>query len=602
MVREVEAKLKGQLKLGPGSKVQINGLKNQKELNGLTGHLLQFDPAKLRWGVKLADGKQVALKMDNLLPVDLDVIKPDDAGYTPPPATPCVESSGTSVDDSTRDRTDEASATSPEQTAEGTTCDTAASPAAADVGEASTPTPGPAIEAKSKDEIEVLANDDDWPVLPTSAATQAKMQSGCWFDGGSAAKRFTEKLHANDKDLVSVCLVPPKRFDDCDVVQICDALKDNSFCTELVASGHPLSSESCELLAQMIGANKVLQILSLGESSLGDGASILAKGLAKNTSLTSLDLEHKGLTTAACKDIAQALADRGALDAAPLVFLKLSRNTAVTGSLSDFAAGPAPAELLLCECALRAEDGVTIGRWVAQGMSKLDVRDNSSWGGEGLENLMTTLLPKTVQTAPSLRSLRLDGCAIGDDGMEVIADACGRGLQLEHLFVERCEITKDGCEMLARGLRGERLHTLSARANVIGDEGCTLLGRCADRLDLSSTSLSGQVLAELGQQPLVSLELFSNPSLGPSVASWWDGLDQSQWQRLEHLDLSGCDMKDEGFERITKALLEKPQLMPALSFLCLGANSLKEDDAKCVRVEELGSARNGKLKVVWQSS
>merc|ERR1719162_2702516 len=99
MVREVEAKLKGQLKLGPGSKVQINGLKNQKELNGLVGHLLKFDPAKLRWGVKLADGKQVALKMDNLLPVDLDVVTPDDALYTPPPVSPCMQ-----AEDSTRDK------------------------------------------------------------------------------------------------------------------------------------------------------------------------------------------------------------------------------------------------------------------------------------------------------------------------------------------------------------------------------------------------------------------------------------------------------------------------------------------------------------------
>jgi len=396
--------------------------------------------------------------------------------------------------------------------------------------------------------------------------------------------------------------VPPKRFDDSDVVQICGALEGNEFCTELVASGHSLSKESCELLAQLLGVNKALRILSLGDSSLGDEACILAKGLAKNTSLTSLDLEHKGLTAGACKAIAQALVDRKTLDAAPLVFLKLSRNTAVTGALSELAAAPAPTELLLCECALGADHGVAIGKWTAQGVAKLDLRDNSSWGSEGLENLMSALLPKTVQAAPCLRTLRLDGCAIGDDGMEVIADSCKRGLQLEELFVERCEITKNGCEMLARGLKGERLQTLSARANVIGDEGCTLLGRCAHRLDLSSTSLSGQVLAELGQQPLVSLELFSNPSLGPSVASWWDSLDHSQWQRLEHLDLSGCEMKDEGFERITRALLDKPQLMPALAFLCLGANNLKEDDEKCVRVEELGSARNGKLKVVWQSS
>ena len=45
---------------------------------------------------------------------------------------------------------------------------------------------------------------------------------------------------------------------------------------------------------------------------------------------------------------------------------------------------------------------------------------------------------------PSLRSLKLDGCAIGDDGLEVIADACERGLEIEELFIERCEITNVG--------------------------------------------------------------------------------------------------------------------------------------------------------------
>merc|ERR1712050_348901 len=115
------------------------------------------------------------------------------------------------------------------------------------------------------------------------------------------------------------------------------------------------------------------------------------------------------------------------------------------------------------------------------------------------EKCMKTLLADD-NSRPKLRCLRLDGCAIGDDGLETLADAFEHGLELEELFIERCEITKVGCTHLEHSLHGRRLRMLSARANVIGDEGCCLLARCAERLDLSSTNLSGQILAELGEQ------------------------------------------------------------------------------------------------------
>lgn len=612
MVRVVEAKLKGQLKLQQGSKVQVHGLEKQKELNGLVGHLLEFDAVKMRWGVELSNGKKVSLKMGNFLPVDADV-------------SPCEPPGGFNATLTEEPPTSDQLGVSGYETAAQesavasdvvSTCEHGAivaepgcAEAADTVSKTGEPVPTPCdADDDTSSQVEAAQeaappaiNDEDWPVLPTSAETAAKMRSGCWFDGGSAAKRFTEQLLANDPALVSVCLVPPKRFNEDDAREICSALEKNECCTELVASGHPLSAETCTRLADLLAANSTLQTLSIGDSTFGGNASTLFAGLAQNISLSSLDLEHKGLTAAAFTSLAQALAARQNLGASPLTSLKLSRNVAVGGALSELSSAAAPAELFLCECALAAEHGENVGRWISHGVQKLDLRDNSRWGSEGLERLMATLLPAKSQSTPLL-TLRLDGCSIGDDGLEVIADACGRGLQLEELFVERCEITQVGCELLEQALRGQRLRTLSARSNVIGDEGCSLLARCAENLDLSSTSLSGQVLTDLGKQPLVSLELFSNPSLGPSIRTWWGSLDSGQWQRLEHLDLSGCELKDEGFECVVSSLMDRLELMPALSFLCLGANSLTEDDAKCERVEELGEARGGKLRVVWQSA
>merc|ERR1712014_264383 len=121
----------------------------------------------------------------------------------------------------------------------------------------------------------------------------------------------------------------------------------------------------------------------------------------------------------------------------------------------------------------------------------------------------------------------------------------------------------------------------------MGDEGCVLLARCAERLDLASTSLSGQVLQVLGEQPLVSLELFSNPALGPSVSTWCSTLDTSQWQRLEFLDLTGCALQDVGFECVCNTLMQRRDLMPSLKHLAIGANDVNEDEAKCNLVDRV---------------
>mmetsp|Transcript_15459 Transcript_15459/g.27417 ORF Transcript_15459/g.27417 Transcript_15459/m.27417 type:complete len:596 (-) Transcript_15459:74-1861(-) len=589
-----QPKLKGVVQMGPGVRVQVQGLQNNQELNGQTGHLLQFDPAKLRWGVELEGGKQVLLKMGNLIPLG-DVApattdeltgqpKPADAPVACDSAVPETVITPADVDKMVAEFAVDRSAGSGSRAA----CEIDCPPEDAAV---------PALDGEGAD--------DNWPVLPTSAETQEKIRSGCWWDGGSAAKRFTEQLRANDPSLVSVVLVPPKRFNDEDAIEICDALEGNEFCRELVASGHSLSSASCERIAAALRSSKSLEVLSVGDSQLGALGSLIFDGLGGNLSLTSLDLEQKGLTAGALCALAEALASRHRLGAPALKSLSLSRNKCLGEALSQLVAAPPPAQLKLCDCALGASHGKLLGEWVARGVEDLDLRDNSGLGGDGLEQMTgvwkdkKSLLPLS---SLSLRVLRLDGCAVGDDGLEAVAEACGGGLPLEELFVERCEITLSGCQLLVDSLRGRRLQTLSARANVIGDEGCTLLGHCAEKLDLSSTSLSGQVLPTLGEQPLVALELFSNPSLGPSVGNWCSSLKPSHWQRLDYFDLSGCCLKDEGFTCVCNTLLEQPDLMPSLTFLCMGANDVKDDDAACELVERLGASRAGRLRVVWQNT
>eukprot|EP00931_Biecheleriopsis_adriatica_P103200 TRINITY_DN78065_c0_g1_i1.p1 TRINITY_DN78065_c0_g1~~TRINITY_DN78065_c0_g1_i1.p1 ORF type:complete len:576 (-),score=118.78 TRINITY_DN78065_c0_g1_i1:41-1744(-) len=561
-------KLKGVIQLARGTKVQVTGLQGSKELNGLIGHLLEFDAAKMRWGVELEGGKRVLLKISNLIPLNSEI----------------------------------SAATVDEQTGAPKPMDTGASYPSAATNELDkvTPQESEVSVVASKENACVGAiegNDESWPVLPTSTDTAKKMQSGCWFDGGSAARRFTEQLRVNDPTLHSVVLVPPKRFNDEDAKEIAESFEGNTFCKELIASGHSLSLESCERLAQMLRKTESLQLFSVGDSTLGDEASILFRALAENSSVTSIDLEKKGLTLSACSSLAEALRAR---NCKRLASLRLSSNRGIGDALAELAEkAPAPLQLTLCDCALNSRHAKSLGLWVSGGVENLDLRDNSGLGGEGLDNLLTALGTSPVQ----LTCLNLTGCAIGNDGLEAIAEACRGQLQnLEDLLFERCEVSSEGCRMLSGALAGRRLRKISARANVIGDEGCAVLAYCARSLDLSATSLSGEVLTRLAEQPLQDLELFSNPALGPSVATWCDALKAEQWQQLEYLDLSGCCLKDEGFRCICFKLKGAPDLMPALKFLCLGSNDVSEDEELAGLVEQLQEARAGKLRVVWQNT
>ncbi|CAE8632394.1 unnamed protein product [Polarella glacialis] len=54
--------------LGPGSRVQAQGLQNRQEMNGQFGQLMHFDEDKMRWGVELECGTKVFVETGNLLP------------------------------------------------------------------------------------------------------------------------------------------------------------------------------------------------------------------------------------------------------------------------------------------------------------------------------------------------------------------------------------------------------------------------------------------------------------------------------------------------------------------------------------------------------
>lgn len=72
--------------------------------------------------------------------------------------------------------------------------------------------------------------------------------------------------------------------------------------TELSISAHALDVECAEKFAELLSSPSChLKALSLGDSTFGDAAmTALCRGIASNTTLTSLDAEHKVRCTEAC--------------------------------------------------------------------------------------------------------------------------------------------------------------------------------------------------------------------------------------------------------------------------------------------------------------
>lgn len=611
------AELKGCIRLKEGSQVQVHGLKNREELNGTVGRCLQFHADKLRWGVELPNGQQILLKMANLLPVDA-AVEPATAGPNGAPMPASAAVSAATANTATRGAEADAAVSAPgdagkqeaskSQEEAGATgqqmpaC-TAEEPVDVQPGTSPLPCEAAASEPQSVDSNTEATpsteqNDQDLPELKPATVDK----SGRWWQNESASDKFADQLRANEPALKSLCLVPPKRFAEEDVEKICDGLEVNTCCHELLASGHALSEAGCKRLARMLRVNHTLQMLSVGDSSLADRACLLFEGLSENKGLTSLDLEHKGLTPTACQALANALAQRAQLGAAALTTLRLSRNAGIKAASSQLACAPAPKELLLWDSGLGEDQSGDIGRWVAGGVEDLDLRENTSLGGDGLDMMLRALLPKTCEQPPALQRLRLDGCAVGDDGLEALAAACDRGLELEELFLERCEVTATGCQFLAPKLRRRKLRMLSVRGNLLGDEGCELLADCAERLDLSAVNLSPAVLPALGEQSAVtSLELFNNPKLGGQApATWCSELRCEHWPQLEQLDISASSLGSEGFRLLCSTLLEKPRLMPRLRGLCLGGNEVEDTDEFHDLSEKLATARS--LRVIWRNT
>eukprot|EP01043_Picozoa_sp_COSAG02_P078696 COSAG02_NODE_17848_length_976_cov_1.541619_1_plen_256_part_01 len=126
------------------------------------------------------------------------------------------------------------------------------------------------------------------------------------FWGARRAATFDHlnKLDASGEPCRSVYILPGRTFGETEALALAREMGPNSSLEELYASGHALGLPGAEALGAAIALHPTLRVLCLGDETFGaDGADgtpseplvALVRQIPQNSSLTTLDCEHKGI-------------------------------------------------------------------------------------------------------------------------------------------------------------------------------------------------------------------------------------------------------------------------------------------------------------------
>ena len=177
--------------------------------------------------------------------------------------------------------------------------------------------------------------------------------------------------------------------------------------------------------------------------------------------------------------------------------------------------------------------------------------------------------------APALVELSLEGCPLGDAGLEALLGASwSQGL--EALRLDACGIGAPGAQALAEAAHMERLRALSLRDNALGERSCRALARATHLARLESLDLSDNPIGDEGLEALVEAALWPRLRELRLVAGQITSrgacalaLAKRPWAALEVLDLGGNRIGDEGGQALAQS-----DRLPALRQLELSANEL----------------------------
>jgi Leucine Rich repeat len=255
-------------------------------------------------------------------------------------------------------------------------------------------------------------------------------------------------------------------------------LFDIMFLQELSLDECTLRAESCAALGRMLKRSKEIRSLTLQNLSLDSSAWIT--GLMCSTSLTNLSLENMQLHPNRIEKLLSVLTDS---------------TTLTNVKLDDMNIGERHSKSL----------GLLLSK--NSHLKVLSLQAN---------NLLGTSMKWILSLAgnTTLQYLDLSNNPLGDDGANLLVCALQQNRSLDTLLLVKCEITRYGCDYLARSVATFRgLKYLSADENAM-EECCALLE--------ASLIYENTTLCRIFNNP-PSLE--SSPSLDAASLCIWKSVD-----------------------------------------------------------------------------
>ncbi|XP_043826129.1 ribonuclease inhibitor isoform X2 [Dromiciops gliroides] len=270
-----------------------------------------------------------------------------------------------------------------------------------------------------------------------------------------------------------------------------------------------ITGAGCELILSLLRTKPTLRDLQLSDNHLGDeGMKLLCEGLMDpRCSLERLELEYCEVTTASCEALSSVLKAKGSLQ-------ELTLNNNELGEAGV---------VLLCQGLMDPNCKLQVLKLEGCGVTSANCKD----------------LSMVLQTKESLQELCLGENKIGDAGLAqlyqgVLSPTC----RLKTLWLWECDITAEGCKVLAQILMGKPcLKKLSLICNLLGDEGAELL--C-------------QALVDPNCQ-LEELWLRTCGFTTASCANFCTVLEKNR--TLRELQLSTNMLEDDGIEQMSRGLM-----------------------------------------------